>query len=191
MWCGTWNLGAVDPFLSLGDLSVSGDEVSRLLAPFIPKGLDVYVLAVQEGVSEKMYEAVEQYTGCFRLPLHRRLYSARTAVQEAQGARRSRRMGNAIRVQALINEAKMNITPDPLGNTADMVRASCVRTEAAARPPHPSLCPSYTAFPPPTPCAPPSHPQTLTPFPHPHPCGSWIVCGVEAMELCSHQSTRA
>ena len=56
LWTGTWNMGAVDPFQALGDLAAKQDEVARLLAPFVPKGLDVYVLAVQEGVCDKIYE---------------------------------------------------------------------------------------------------------------------------------------
>ena len=179
MWCGTWNIGAVDPFQALGDLSVNSDEVARLLSPFVPKGLDVYVLGIQEGVCDKVYEAVEQYTGCFRLPLHRRLYSARTAAQEAQGARRSRRMGNAIRVQAFINDAKANITPDPLANTADMVRFFT----GAALPPSPPLTPlqpsSTTLFV----CVPRARALCV--------CCSWIAFGVEGMGRCSRQSTRA
>ena len=130
LWCGSWNMGAVDPFQALGDLSVKADEVARILAPFVPKGLDVYVFAVQEGVSDKIYEAIEQYTGCFRLPLHTRLYSARDASKEgAGGARmaRSRRVGQAIRTQDFINEARMKLAPEPLGNTSDMVSATlCV-----------------------------------------------------------------
>lgn len=117
LWAGTWNMGAVDPFQALGDMSVKGDEVSRLLSPFVPKGLDVYVLAVQEGVCDKMYEAFEQYTGCFRLPMHRRLYSS----QSEQVSGRSRRVGTAVRVQSFLNEARARANPEPLANTADMV----------------------------------------------------------------------
>ena len=35
LWTGTWNMGAVDPFQALGDLTVKSDEVARLLSPFV------------------------------------------------------------------------------------------------------------------------------------------------------------
>jgi hypothetical protein len=54
LWVGSWNMGARDPFAELGDLSRSTDAVSRMLAPFVPPGLDVYVFGVQEGISDKV-----------------------------------------------------------------------------------------------------------------------------------------
>lgn len=127
LWVGSWNMGARDPFMEMGDLAANADAAARLLSPFVPLGLDVYVFGVQEGISDKMYEAIEQYTGTFRVPLHTKLYAPRDAREAAAGGGgvggRSRRMGAAIRVSSLLAEARAGALPDPVANTADMVRA--------------------------------------------------------------------
>lgn len=116
IWTGTWNMGAVDPFLDL-NLERNMDAVARQLGPFVPLGYDIYVLGVQEGISDKVFEAVAAYTGTFRLPLHCKLYPAR----EGHGSVRSRRMGRAISAQSFIDEARAGVHPDPVVTTADML----------------------------------------------------------------------
>ena len=56
IWVGTWNMGAVDPFMD-ETVSSNPEEMERLLSPFIPQGYDLYVLGVQEGVSDRVYDA--------------------------------------------------------------------------------------------------------------------------------------
>ena len=113
IWTGTWNMGAADPFL---DADAATRE--RLLAAFVPKEYDVYVLGVQEGISDAIFEAVEAHTGAFRLPLNARLYTAR----DIGGSRvRSRRVGRAIKVQAFIQDAEDGLRPEPVVSTTDMV----------------------------------------------------------------------
>ena len=56
IWVGSWNMGAVDPFLN-AEIAKNPEQVERLLSPFIPQGYDLYVLGVQEGISDKVYEA--------------------------------------------------------------------------------------------------------------------------------------
>ena len=116
LWVGSWNMGARDPFMELGDLTANADAAARMLSPFVPLGLDVYVFGVQEGISDKMYEAIEQYTGTFRLPLHTKLYAPRDAKEAAGGgggSGRSRRPGCAIRVSSLLAEARAGALPEP------------------------------------------------------------------------------
>ena len=50
--------------------------MERLLSPFVPRGYDLYVLGVQEGVSDRVYEAIASWTETFRVPLHTSFYSA-------------------------------------------------------------------------------------------------------------------
>lgn len=110
-------MGARDPFSEM-DVAGNPDTCARMLAPFLPQGYDVYVLGLQEGVSDAIYEAVEQYTNCFRLPLNARLFTAR----DSTGSRvRSRRVGRAIKVQSFIEEARLGVAPEPVTSTADMV----------------------------------------------------------------------
>ena len=61
IWVGTWNMGAVDPFLD-AELAKNPEQVERMLSPFIPQGYDLYVLGVQEGISDRVYEAGEGMT---------------------------------------------------------------------------------------------------------------------------------
>lgn len=123
LWVGTWNMGAVDPFLEM-DLKANPDGVHRMLQPFIPVGYDLYVLGVQEGISDKVFEAVEQHTSTFRVPLNAKLYPARDVTREgAQGTKiRSRRVGRAVKLQSFIDEARAGVKPEPVTSTADMVR---------------------------------------------------------------------
>ena len=130
LWVGSWNMGARDPFMELGDLAANADAAARMLAPFVPLGLDVYVFGVQEGISDKMYEAIEQYTGTFRVPLHTKLYAPRDAKESAAagggsgaGFGRSRRMGCAIRVSSLLAEARAGSLPT-LHTPASLMRWS-------------------------------------------------------------------
>ncbi len=51
-------------------------QAERLLSPFVPRGYDLYVLGVQEGVSDRVYEALACWTETFRVPLHTSFYSA-------------------------------------------------------------------------------------------------------------------
>lgn len=109
-------MGAVDPFLDL-NLERNMDAVTRMLGQFVPLGYDVYVLGIQEGVSDKVFEAVAAYTQTFRLPLHCKLYPAR----EGRAGVRSRRMGRAISVQSFIDDARLGVHPDPVVTTSDML----------------------------------------------------------------------
>jgi len=113
IWTGTWNMGAADPFLD-----ADAETANKLLAPFIPLDYDVYVLGIQEGISDSIFSAVEAYTGAFRLPLNARLYSAR----DASGAQlRSRRVGRAIKIEDFIHDADEGLKPDPVVSTTDML----------------------------------------------------------------------
>lgn len=59
-WVGTWNMGAADPFSdNLGQMD--DRNISVMLEPFVPHGYDVYVIGVQEGVSDRVYDAMERY----------------------------------------------------------------------------------------------------------------------------------
>ena len=118
LWVGNWNMGACDPFLNLTDPATSAASAAKMLAPFIPLGLDVYVLGVQEGISEKVFDAVEAYTGCFRIPLHKKLYAPQPAD------RTTHRIGQAIRVQTLIDQKAAGETLELTANMSDMVRHS-------------------------------------------------------------------
>lgn len=115
IWVGTWNLGAEDPFEGV-DVSRDHASVARILSPFIPKNADIYVLGVQEGINDSVYEAVRSYTGCFQLPLMCKLYPAK----QSAGVR-SRRMGRAIAAQALIDEFTAGHMPEPVQTQADML----------------------------------------------------------------------
>jgi hypothetical protein len=113
IWTGTWNMGAADPFLD-----ADTETANKLLAPFVPLDYDVYVLGIQEGISDSIFAAVEAYTGAFRLPLNARLYSAR----DASGAQlRSRRVGRAIKIEDFIHDADEGLKPDPVVSTTDML----------------------------------------------------------------------
>lgn len=64
LWVGSWNVGAKEPF--------EGADASKLpeLDEFVGKGFDVYVLGVQEGVSDAVYEHFAERTGTIRLDLN-------------------------------------------------------------------------------------------------------------------------
>lgn len=90
----------------------------------MPKGYDVYVLGVQEGINDRVYDAVASLTGCFRLPLQARLYPAKdmTRSEAPRGVGvRSRRMGRAILVQSLLEEAAEGAVFEPVASQADML----------------------------------------------------------------------
>lgn len=72
LFCGSWNMGAKCPF---EDSSYTADELSDFLVP----DCHVYVIAVQEGVSDRVYDAVEAATGCMRLHLGQTVTSPRPA----------------------------------------------------------------------------------------------------------------
>lgn len=130
LWVGTWNMGAVDPFLDPAVLAASGAPPApraagaRDLSPFIPLGYDLYVLGVQEGIADAVFDAVEAHTGCFRLPLHAKLFPARDVTATHDARIRSRRQGRAIKAQAFLDDAKAGYKPELFSSTADMVRAS-------------------------------------------------------------------
>jgi hypothetical protein len=120
IWVGSWNMGAKDPFLDCA-INKEKEFVSSTLSPFIPSGYDLYVMGVQEGISDKFFEAVEAHTRTFRLPLNAKLYPAREHGREMGRGVRSRRMGRAINVQAFIDDAKEGILPDVVASTGDML----------------------------------------------------------------------
>ncbi|CAI5734187.1 unnamed protein product [Hyaloperonospora brassicae] len=60
MWVGTWNMGAADPFDD-GKGIIDEQRSAAMLQNFLPHGYQLYVLGVQEGVSENVYHAVEAY----------------------------------------------------------------------------------------------------------------------------------
>lgn len=60
MWVGTWNLGAADPFDD-GKGIIDEQHSATMLQNFLPHGYQLYVLGIQEGVSENVYHAVEAY----------------------------------------------------------------------------------------------------------------------------------
>lgn len=60
MWVGTWNMGAADPFAD-GAGIIDEQRSGAMLQHLLPHGYQLYVLGVQEGVSENVYHAVEAY----------------------------------------------------------------------------------------------------------------------------------
>ncbi len=120
LWVGTWNMGTRDPFqgMEVKTNPADRDKAAQLLAPFLPMGYDVYVLGVQEGICDAVFDAVEAVTETFRLPLNCRVYPARDT-----GKVRSRRLGRAIKAQAFIDDARAGVAADPVVSTADMVSA--------------------------------------------------------------------
>jgi hypothetical protein len=121
-------------------------QAGSILAPFIPQGYDVYVLGVQEGVSDAVFDAVATWTGAFRLPLHTKLYrntgggsgggdaehpnhnaSASSpppahATNVPSAGARSRRIGRAIVAQSFLDDARAGAAPpEPVSATADML----------------------------------------------------------------------
>lgn len=67
IWTGTWNLRSNEPFAGMEKV-----RAHRLLQPLVPAGYDVYVLGVQDCVSESIFECLESLLhaeGCRRLKL--------------------------------------------------------------------------------------------------------------------------
>jgi len=65
IWTGTWNLGSKEPFTGMDK-----NRAQRLLQPFVPVGYDIYVLGVQDCLSESVFECLEgllQAEGCRRM----------------------------------------------------------------------------------------------------------------------------
>ena len=65
IWTGTWNLGSNEPFTGMDK-----SRAQRLLQPFVPVGYDIYVLGVQDCLSESVFECMEgllQAEGCRRM----------------------------------------------------------------------------------------------------------------------------
>ncbi|CEG48307.1 conserved hypothetical protein [Plasmopara halstedii] len=60
LWVGTWNMGAADPFDD-GKGIIDEQRSATMLQNFLPHGYQLYVLGIQEGVSENVYHAVEAY----------------------------------------------------------------------------------------------------------------------------------
>ncbi|DBA03342.1 TPA: hypothetical protein N0F65_004619 [Lagenidium giganteum] len=60
LWVGTWNMGAADPFVDSGGL-MDEQKSAAMLEEFVPRGYQLYVLGIQEGVSENVYHAVLAY----------------------------------------------------------------------------------------------------------------------------------
>ena len=75
--------------------------ITEQMESFVPDDCDLYVLGLQEGVSDSVYQAVAAYTGCFRLPLMAKLHRAK---ETAGSGVRSRRMGHAVNVQSFIED---------------------------------------------------------------------------------------
>lgn len=67
IWTGTWNLGSNEPFAGMDKA-----RAQRLLQPFVPPGYDIYVLGVQECVSDSVFDSLNgllEAEGCRRLRL--------------------------------------------------------------------------------------------------------------------------
>ncbi|KAL0584348.1 hypothetical protein ABG067_005849 [Albugo candida] len=60
VWTGTWNMGAADPFMENGVL-MDDRRSSKYLKAFIPLGYHLYVVGVQESISENVYHAIEAH----------------------------------------------------------------------------------------------------------------------------------
>lgn len=61
IWCGSWNVGAKEPF--------SGTQTGRSgdITKWAPSGYDVYVVGIQEGVSDRVYDTFAEVTGTRRM----------------------------------------------------------------------------------------------------------------------------
>lgn len=67
IWAGTWNLSGKEPFAGM-----QKDRAKRLLQPFVPDGYDLYVLGVQECISDSVFECLDALLlneGCRRIKL--------------------------------------------------------------------------------------------------------------------------
>jgi len=54
IWTGSWNVQFIDPFAGITDPG----EKAHLLREFVPAGYDIYVLGIQEGINEGVFDAV-------------------------------------------------------------------------------------------------------------------------------------
>jgi len=54
LWVGTWNIGFADPF-------ETQRKNHKIIENLIPYGYDIYVLGMQEGVTERIYDAIGKY----------------------------------------------------------------------------------------------------------------------------------
>ncbi|KAJ1399047.1 hypothetical protein B484DRAFT_251482 [Ochromonadaceae sp. CCMP2298] len=67
IWTGTWNLGSSEPFAGMEKA-----RAQRLLQPLVPSGYDIYVLGVQDCVSDSVFDCLTgllEAEGCRRLRL--------------------------------------------------------------------------------------------------------------------------
>jgi hypothetical protein len=162
-WTGSWNVGAADAFTNM-EFPRDKAKASEILRPFVPghgdtgapppntplshlglghfppslapQGYDVYVLGVQEGVNDKVFEAFACHTNTYRVPLHCKLYPAKenpgapaaprgseSAILSPGPAKKvsSRRLGHAITIQSLIEDKEAGYEPEPVAVSADML----------------------------------------------------------------------
>lgn len=150
VWVGSWNVGAEvrriaciadfglatslqwisrthfeqDPFDDLETIDPSDPRhmeiITSRLESFVPSDCDLYVMGVQEGVSDTVFDAVAAYTGCFRLPLMTKLMPAK---ESSSSQVRSRRMGQAMNVATFYEdfEAGVDMAPQPPADMLDRV----------------------------------------------------------------------
>lgn len=67
IWTGTWNLGSAEPFAGMDKT-----RAQRLLQPLVPSGYQIYVLGVQECISDSVFDSLNgllEAEGCRRLRL--------------------------------------------------------------------------------------------------------------------------
>ena len=88
-----------------------------MLGQFIPKDCDIYVLGVQEGINDRLYEAIQIYTETFQLPLMCHLQSAR----EADTSQKSRRLARAINAQRMLDDVNEGKEFEEATSQADML----------------------------------------------------------------------
>ena len=95
------------------------------------------MLGVQEGVSDRVFDAVAAWTDTYRVPLHTKIHSANvppgvippgTAAADTTSSnsavkpsRMERKRGRAISVQQLMDEQAVGIFPDPCTSTVEMM----------------------------------------------------------------------
>lgn len=80
IWTGTWNVGASEP--------VGGAKgcTEADLQAFAPRGFDVYALAVQEAMTDRVFDAFAAATGSVRIPMLPITHATRAATAETGGA---------------------------------------------------------------------------------------------------------
>jgi len=91
IWAGTWNVGAAEP--------VGGPKGCKPadLERFAAKGYDLYVLAVQEGMSDRVFEEFAAATGTVRLSL--------TAAQKRDGPADGEAGAAGVALEAKVGDA--------------------------------------------------------------------------------------